>query len=173
MLIFGYQLRIFECKLNEVSEQNFSNMINSIWNMIITLTSVGYGDIFPKTNCGRIVGILICFWGFFIVSFFVLTVDTILQFHPNEKSSYDTLQSLSLKMEMKKNAIAVLSAGNSLKRLKQSKNPQINTKQAKISKFQTFRSAMLEFSQIARQVRLHQDDCMPDDTMSNFLEDMI
>lgn len=80
-LIFGYQLRIFESKLNEISEQNFSNMINCIWNVIITLTSVGYGDIFPKTFFGRTVGVFICFWGFFIISFFVLTVENILSFN--------------------------------------------------------------------------------------------
>ena len=107
-------------------------MMNSIWNMIITLTSVGYGDIFPKTHFGRIVGILICFWGFFIVSFFVLTVDTILSFHPNEKNSYETLQSLFLKHEMKKNAVAVLSAGNAFKRIKQTRKPDLSNK---ISKF--------------------------------------
>ena len=87
--------------------------------------------------------------------------------------AYDTLQSLSLKFEMKKQAVDVLSTGYALKSLKQSVDPKINNKDAKISKFQSFRSARLEFSRIARTVRIHDDDCTPDDTMSNLLEDVI
>ena len=117
-LIFGYLLRIFESKLNEISEQNFSNMINCIWCVIITLTSVGYGDIYPKTYFGRIVGIFICFWGFFIISFFVLTVENILSFNQSEKKAFDILQSLTYKHEMKKKAVKVLSSAYALKNLK-------------------------------------------------------
>jgi hypothetical protein len=44
-------------------------MWNAVWNIIITLTTVGYGDLYPKTIFGRVVGIIVCFWGMFIVSF--------------------------------------------------------------------------------------------------------
>lgn len=73
-IIFGFQLRIFEHHLSDPSGQDFGSMANCMWNVIITLTSVGYGDFFPKTFWGRIVGIIICFWGVFIVSFFVVTI---------------------------------------------------------------------------------------------------
>jgi potassium intermediate/small conductance calcium-activated channel subfamily N protein 2 len=89
--IFGYQLRIFESPLNEASGQNFSNMNNSMWNVIITLSSVGYGELFPKTFYGRIVGIIVCFWGVFIISFFVVTVTNMLEFSGQEERSYDLL----------------------------------------------------------------------------------
>ena len=78
--IFGYQLRLFESPLNEVSGQNYTNMYNCMWNVVITLSSVGYGELFPKTFYGRIVGIIVCFWGVFIVSFFVVSIDNMLAF---------------------------------------------------------------------------------------------
>jgi hypothetical protein len=63
-------------------------MYNCMWNVIITLSSVGYGELFPKTFFGRIVGIVICFWGVFIVSFFVVSIDNILTFSRQEEQSF-------------------------------------------------------------------------------------
>lgn len=89
--VFGYQLRIFEAPISEASGQNFHSYQNAIWNMIITMTSVGYGDIYPKTFFGRIVGVTICFWGVLILSFFVVTVTNILSFSINEEKAFKVL----------------------------------------------------------------------------------
>jgi potassium intermediate/small conductance calcium-activated channel subfamily N protein 2 len=94
--------------LTEASGQDFGNMVNCMWNVIITLTSVGYGELYPKTFYGRIVGIIICFWGVFIVSFFVVTLTGMLGFTDREKKSYDLLLRLYYKLEMKKHAVSVL-----------------------------------------------------------------
>ena len=69
-------------------------MVNCMWNVIITLSSVGYGELYPKTFFGRIVGIYICFWGIFIVSFFVVTVNSVLEFSDSEEKSYNLLMRL-------------------------------------------------------------------------------
>jgi potassium voltage-gated channel Shab-related subfamily B protein 2 len=61
------------------------------------MTSVGYGDLFPKTSFGRLVGIMICFCGVFIVSFFVVTVTNILEFSGLEDKAYELLLRLSYK----------------------------------------------------------------------------
>jgi len=76
-------------------------MINCMWNVIITLTTVGYGDLYPKTLMGRIVGVVIAFWGVFIVSFFVVTLNNMLSFSPNEEKSYNLLLRLYYKQELK------------------------------------------------------------------------
>lgn len=80
-----------------------------MWNVVITLTSVGYGELYPKTFWGRIVGIIICFWGVFIVSFFVVTVTNMLNFTSMEEKSYNLIIKLLLKQELKKEACDVLS----------------------------------------------------------------
>ena len=76
-------------------------MINCMWNVIITLTTVGYGDLYPKTLMGRFVGVIIAFWGVFIVSFFVVTLNNMLTFSPNEEKSYNLLLRLYYKQELK------------------------------------------------------------------------
>ena len=75
--------------------------MNCMWNVLITMTTVGYGDIYPKSVMGRIVGILVCFWGVFIVSFFVVTLNNMLTFSPNEEKSFNLLLRLYYKMELK------------------------------------------------------------------------
>jgi len=83
-------------------------MYNCMWNVIITLTSVGYGELYPKTFFGRIVGIIICFWGVFIVSFFVVTVSNMLNFSGSEEKAFNLLLRLFYKTELKKEAVGVL-----------------------------------------------------------------
>jgi hypothetical protein len=39
--IMAYALRIFELPLTKVSGQDFENYWNSIWNVVITMTTVG------------------------------------------------------------------------------------------------------------------------------------
>mmetsp|Transcript_8536 Transcript_8536/g.13174 ORF Transcript_8536/g.13174 Transcript_8536/m.13174 type:complete len:141 (+) Transcript_8536:1013-1435(+) len=80
LLIFGFWLRLFEYPLVEQSGQDYTRMQNTIWNTVITLTSAGYGDLYPQTFFGRMVAMAICFWGVLITSFLVVTVTNMLNF---------------------------------------------------------------------------------------------
>lgn len=108
--VFGFQLRMFERKLSVVSKQNFDSIWNSFWNVIITLTTVGYGDFYPKTIMGRLVGVVICIWGVFIVSFFVVNLNFLIDFNNNEQKAYVMHQKLHYKQVLKKKAIDVLAS---------------------------------------------------------------
>ena len=145
----GFLLRVFEQPLKVVSGQNFSYS-NSIWNVIVTMSTVGYGDFFPKTLFGRFVGVIICIWGVVVVSIFVVTITNMLAFDPTEEKTYSLLQRLSHKEELKKQATKVLAAaykGRSVLK-KNSKNSR-----AYVGSIRDFRKNILGFQRTARTVR--------------------
>lgn len=45
---------------------------NPYWNVIIIMTTVGYGDLFPVTHYGRLFGVLSMFMGQFVTSLILL-----------------------------------------------------------------------------------------------------
>lgn len=63
----------------------FGNFYNCIWYLISTMTGTGYGDYFPKTLIGRIVGVLCCIIGIFLLGLVVATLVILTQFNQDEK----------------------------------------------------------------------------------------
>eukprot|EP00347_Sterkiella_histriomuscorum_P010295 403376853 len=169
-VIFGYQLRIFEGPVSQASGQDFNSMINSMWNVLITMTTVGYGDIYPKSLMGRVVGVIVCFWGVFIVSFFVVTLNNMLTFSPNEEKSYNLLLRLYYKEELKFKATQVLSSAFRQKNIKQ-KQPY--NKDKILSSLRNFRSYMIDFQQAARTVRSFYEADTDVEIMQKLIENLM
>ncbi|EGV44189.1 ion transporter [Bizionia argentinensis JUB59] len=53
---------------NEVQPEHFSSIFNSLWWAIVTLTTVGYGDVYPITVGGKIFTFIILLIGLGIVA---------------------------------------------------------------------------------------------------------
>lgn len=47
---------------------------NAIWLTIISMTTVGYGDFYPRTLIGRLIDVVLVIWGTFIVSIMVVAL---------------------------------------------------------------------------------------------------
>ena len=150
IFLFGYQLKVFEGPLSAASNQNFNLLSNAMWNVIITLTTTGYGELYPKSVLGRVVGLIVCFWGTFMVSFFVVTVNNMLTFTPSEEKSYTLLLRLHFKEELKRYAVNVLSSA--YKHRNVSMQPEADDGK-KLSVLRRFRGNMLSFQQAVLRVR--------------------
>lgn len=97
-------LQIFEREVDE----NFSNLTTAMWNIIITLTTVGYGDYYPKTNFGRLIGIITAFWGVFFVSLFVVALTNTLELAESELRAFILLKRLYMRKDLRENACKMI-----------------------------------------------------------------
>ena len=165
--ILAYMLRIFERPLSEVSGQNFNYFWTAIWNVFITMTTVGYGDTFPKSYGGRILGTFIWVWGVLLVSLFVVTVTEALEFENSEKNSYMLIQRLKYRESLREAAAKVIARMYKLKLLSRhlkniltgnaylDKSSDLN--KMKNTDFE-FRRALLEFRQKSLEMRQFEDN---------------
>lgn len=125
-----------------------------MWNVIITLTTTGYGDIYPKSDLGRFVGMIVCFWGTFVISFFVVTVNNMLTFEASEEKSYTTLLRLHFKEQLKVYAANVLNSAFKQKIL-QAHAPDDLVKNH--NAMTRFRAHMVSFKQVANRLKAYYD----------------
>lgn len=108
-LLGGYLMMLFERPMSDISNQNFNSYFNGLWVVVVTMTTVGYGDIYPKTFGGRVVGMTICVWGMFCTSFFTVTLSNFLFFDPAQSKSYLLLQRLYYKEKLREEAAQAVS----------------------------------------------------------------
>jgi hypothetical protein len=94
--------------LSDASGQHFDSYFNCLWVTVITITTVGYGDIYPKTHIGRLVGITACLSGYVMISLFVITLTNMLNLTVAEENSFNLMKRLEFREEIKEKAILVL-----------------------------------------------------------------
>ena len=56
---------------------SFSTFANSLWWTIVTMTTVGYGDMAPTTPLGRLLAVIIMFFGISLIAVVTGTISSI------------------------------------------------------------------------------------------------
>ena len=84
VLILSYIIRIFEIPYYRHNHDNitpsmFDDYFNAIWLMVMTITTVGYGDYMVNTNMGKWVAMFAALWGSFMISLLVLSAASIFE----------------------------------------------------------------------------------------------
>jgi voltage-gated potassium channel Kch len=75
-----------------ISGYDWTYLWNSMWCVIITMTTVGYGDFVPKTNLGRTVAVLACIWGNFLISLMVISLTVSSEFTvPAHRKAFENI----------------------------------------------------------------------------------
>ncbi len=72
------------------------------------MTTVGYGDFFPRTIFGRVIDVILVVWGTFIVSLMVVVLTNTLNMDQSEKRALIVLNRLETKKSLKEAAAFVI-----------------------------------------------------------------
>jgi hypothetical protein len=124
------------------------------------MITVGYGDYFAYSHMGRIIAVIIGFFGVFFTSLFVLAITNIFQFDSSEKKAFMLLSRLTFKEELKTQAAGMLGAAYKMKRYakKGMSDDLILQEQRK------YRNHKQAFKKVSKQIRNIND---PDADMEN------
>jgi hypothetical protein len=87
---------------------NLDTVNNSAWVVVITMTTVGYGDLYPKTHFGRGAVVLACLIGMLLVSYLVVGMNSMFDFNPQENRAFGKLKKLSATDSAKEKAANVI-----------------------------------------------------------------
>lgn len=86
IFIITFAFLIYEIE-SQHQPDKFQNIFDSIWWVIISLTSVGYGDIYPITSAGRMLALLMVLTGMGIVAVPTALLASALRFSPAEQDA--------------------------------------------------------------------------------------
>ena len=110
--VFAYLIYLAERQASSQSSRplisSCNNYQNALWLVIITTTTVGYGDYYPQTPIGRFIVLLIAIWGTLIVSIMVVVVSNTLSMEKTELRTSKILNKLELREKLEEKAGTVI-----------------------------------------------------------------
>ena len=99
----AYMLKVLSEPIQYTSDQNsFNNFLNCFWYVLITMTTVGYGDLYPKTTLQRIVCCIIAFFGIVLVALLLSFFQKRLNLSAQEKNTLNFQKRIDDKEKMMK-----------------------------------------------------------------------
>ena len=110
-LLFAFQfiIKVFEYSINEyIEDAKLNNSFDVIYYSLITMFSVGYGDITAKTEEGRLFMIILTIIGSFLISLFIMSLSNILNKTLIEIKQYNLIKRINLIEKNKENAKKVV-----------------------------------------------------------------
>lgn len=105
-LVLSLALQTYEKNFHSLnSSLDYSYLWNSMWLVMLTMTTVGYGEFYPKTHIGRLILVFATVWGIFIVSLMILSLTNFSLLTPPQTRSYSFIKKVEKVNSAKKYAI--------------------------------------------------------------------
>ena len=101
LIYFSLLLKVLEY-FKKDKNNPFNYIPNSIWYLLITMGTIGYGDITPKTVIGRIIGVIVCVIGVVVLSLIVVTLTIFTYLDSDELVAYNNINNLHSTQKLKK-----------------------------------------------------------------------
>lgn len=157
IFVFGTALRNVERPFMHVAPvHDWDYIWNGMWCIIITMTTVGYGDFFATTHFGRFISVIACFWGTFLISLMVLSLTISSEFTPQESKSFNKIKKDEAEEEVKIKAANAIKFGIRLKIFLR-KNSEASEK-SKSKVINKFKSSLIEFRNVSMKLKASEQD---------------
>ena len=104
VVLSSFMMRIFEFGFSQdasdklkasnkaIKNQQFSSYIDVVWVVIITMMTVGYGEITPKTHLGRAVAFFSSIIGMIIISLLIVRLSDVVELTADEKKALNDIK---------------------------------------------------------------------------------
>lgn len=100
----GYAMCVFE----RPTDASFLKIKNGFWVTFVTMTTVGYGDLYPQTDFGRLIAVLACTQALIILMLCIIGLDAFLEPDPKEFKAFDVIKHKDWNRELKMRAIVLI-----------------------------------------------------------------
>ena len=102
LAILAFAVRTFEYGIvepentyvNIKGDNDLQDLQNCFWLIIVTMITVGYGDMFPKSHFGRFIVIIAAIIGMLLVSLIVVSLAVLTEFTDEEKKAYNVIKKI-------------------------------------------------------------------------------
>ena len=173
ILIFGFALRNVELGFMEYKPQqqfqNWATIWNGFWCIIITMLTVGYGDFYPQTFLGRIIAIIACLWGTFLISIMVVSLTNSTEFTAQEQKAYDELKNYEQQNQLKQKGLLLILRTVKLNKFfimwENIKNNKRKYKYKYIKRVDTFKKALNDFRTYRKSVKDKENEICPENIL--------
>lgn len=138
LLILVFGIAVMESEKDFTRNSTYTNLHmerlgNDLWLVIITMLTVGYGDVYPCTHQGRFFCILACISGMILISALIVAQNETVRFTKDQKDAYLAIKNressricFSSASNVIKNTLRLYKyKGNTIKRYKQTLNLKI------------------------------------------------
>ena len=122
-LAFGIAVQIYEKPFDKKlmpgeTDPDFSYLYNCLWLVLLTMTTVGFGDFYARTHIGRFISIMALIWGTFLISLMIIMLNNFVVFSRPQEKSFNYLTKLFNSRELKDYASKFISRFILIKALK-------------------------------------------------------
>jgi Ion channel len=169
VLCFSFTFCMVLAKINQLIEAPMQRLAgnpydhysftNCIYQILIVMTTVGYGDITNSTLAGKLLIFITAIFGIIMVSFFVTVITKKLDMKPSDSRSFSLINRLAMKKRIQKQAGSILCLFFRLARLhmrKQVDAMHFLAAEMKI-KLATLRVLRREYNALVPEIQVNED----------------
>lgn len=93
IVIFSIQVRIFEMPFLRAQESEmYDSYSKAVWLTVVSLFTIGYGDLYPKSDIGKLVISLLAFWGAILLALVVVACSNVFCIEGKQKVALKQMQ---------------------------------------------------------------------------------